>query len=81
MNTDLYRNPTEAQVNRFTKGNAAMRVLLERSTGDFLVWPANNGQHADMMVALKLTDETADNMGSIKSYADLKKLMDWVAKG
>lgn len=57
-----------------------MRVLFERETGDFIVWPGNEGLHADIMKELRLSDDTADNLGVINSFEDLKKLVDWVNK-
>lgn len=75
----VFRNPSEAQVAKSIKEGKSMRVLLERSTGDFIVWPGKEGLHADIMKELNLTEDTADNLGIIQSYDDLKKLVDWVS--
>lgn len=76
----VYRNPSESQVARAVKNGKPMRVLFERETGDFIVWPGNEGLHADIMKELRLSDDTADNLGVINSFEDLKKLVDWVNK-
>ena len=74
----VYRNPTEAQVAKAIKNKKYMRVLLDRDSGDFLVWPGNEGLHADIIKKLNLSDDKIDNLGSIKSFDDLKKLVEWV---
>ncbi len=75
----VYRNPTEAQVAKSIKEKKYMRVLLDRKSGDFIAWPGDEGLHKDIMQKLDLDDDTADNLGTIKSFEDLKKLVDWVA--
>ena len=74
----VFRNPTEAQVAKAVKDKKYMRVLLDRDSGDFLVWPGNEGLHADIIKKLNLSDDKIDNLGSIKSFDDLKKLVEWV---
>ncbi len=76
--TKIYRNPTEALVTSVLKDSAYMRVLHERESGDFIVWPGEKGFHADIMKELNLTEDTADNLGTIRSFADMEKLVDWV---
>ena len=43
-----------------------------------IVWPGDEGLQADVMQELNLDEDTADNLGSIRSVADLKKLVNWV---
>jgi hypothetical protein len=52
--------------------------MRELETGDFIVWPADEGLHADIMKDLNLKDDAVENMGQIRSYNDLKKLVGWV---
>ena len=61
------------------RDNEYMRVLHERQSGDFIAWPGDDGLHADIMKELNLDDDTADNLGIIRSFGDLKKLVDWIA--
>lgn len=76
----IYRNPTEAEVADATRGGRPMRMLLERETGDVIAWPAEEGLHADIMRELNLSEDAADNLGSVRSYEDYKRLVDWVGR-
>lgn len=66
------------QVTEALKANRYMRVLYDRKGGDFIAWPGDEGLHDDIMKNLNLSDDTADNLGTIRSYEDLKRLVDWV---
>ena len=61
-----------------TKDGRPMWVLRERETDGFIVWPADEGLHADIMKELNLMDDAVENMVQIRSYDDLKKLVGWV---
>jgi hypothetical protein len=76
----VYRNPTEAQVAKAVKEKKYMRVLHDKNSGDFILWPGDEGLHEDIMKNLNLSDETADNLGTVRSFEDLKKLVDWVGR-
>ena len=77
----VFRNPTEAQVSKLAKDSSYMRVLRDPESGDFFVWPGDEGLHDDIMKQLNFTEDTIENMGKIKSFDDLKKLVEWVGGG
>lgn len=55
-----------------------MRVLYEKKTGDLIAWPGNEWLYQEMMRELNLTEDTADNLGTIRSFEDMEKLIDRV---
>lgn len=74
----IYRNPTKTDVEDVLRDRAFMRVLYEIKTGDLIAWPGNEWLHQEMLRELNLTEDMADNLGTIRSFEDMEKLVDWV---
>ena len=73
----ILRNPSEEEVVEALKGRTYLRVLRDKATGDFFVWPSDEGLHQDIMQELNLDDDAAENLGLIKSFKGLKNLVGW----
>ena len=73
----VYRNPSESELTAMLEGDT-VRVLQDKTSGDFIVWPSNEGLHDDIMKELNLDEDTADNLGTVTTAKDYQRLVNWV---
>ena len=74
----LLRNPTEEEVVEALKGSTYLRVLRDKATGDFFVWPNDEGLPQNIKQELNLDEDAGEDLGLIKSFEGLKNLIGWV---
>jgi len=76
---NIIRNPTDEQIADGLNFGSYLRVLYDKDNGDFIIWPGQQGLHVDAMNELNLNDDTADNLGIVRSIEDYAKLVSWRA--
>ena len=73
----VLRNPSEEEVLEALKGSPYLRVLRDKATGDFFVWPSDEGLHQDIIQELNFDDDAGEDLGLTKSFEGLKNLIGW----